>query len=143
VATIDGIEFINDTAATAPAAAIASLRSLDGRRVHLIAGGADKRLPLDGLADEIAARAASVVLLDGTATPLLRELLERGGRISAGEIATDMESAVRRAVEGAARGDAVLLSPGCASFGLFRDEFDRGDQFCRQVRSLMPVGARV
>lgn len=141
VATIDGVEFINDTAATAPAAAIASLRSLDGRRVHLIAGGADKRLPLDELAREISERALSVVLLDGTATPHLQELIELGGRLAVGEVATDMSRAVRRATDCAVTGDVVLLSPGCASFGLFRDEFDRGDQFRRAVQSLMKTVA--
>ena len=142
VTTINGVEFINDTAATAPAAAIASLRSLKDRRVHLIAGGADKRLPLDGLATEISERATSVVLLSGTATSRLAELIDAAGRLTVGEIATDMESAVHRAYSGAERGDIVLLSPGCASFGLFQDEFDRGDRFRRATLSLAEAGVR-
>lgn len=142
VATIDGVEFINDTAATAPAAALASLSALEGRRVHLIAGGADKRLPLEGLARRISERVTSVVLLDGTATPHLQELIEAEGRLVVGGIATDMTSAVHRAAERATEGDVVLLSPGCASFGLFRDEFDRGDQFREVVGRLTKSGAR-
>jgi UDP-N-acetylmuramoylalanine--D-glutamate ligase len=142
VSTINGVDYINDSAATAPAAAIASLRSLTGRRVHIIAGGADKRLPLEGLAVEISERAASIVLLGGTATPRLVELIEADGRLDVGVVETDMESAVRRAASGAESGDIVLLSPGCASFGLFRDEFDRGDQFRCAARSLSEVGVR-
>jgi UDP-N-acetylmuramoylalanine--D-glutamate ligase len=137
VATIEGVEFVNDTAATAPVAAIASLRSLEGRRIHLIGGGADKRLPLDELAEAISGLAASAVLLDGSATPMLRDLIEANGRLQVGEIACDMVSAVKRATGEANRGDIVLLSPGCASFGLFRDEFDRGDQFREAVRLLL------
>lgn len=142
VTTVDGVQFINDTAATAPAAAIASLRSFPVGAVHLIAGGADKRLPPEELAKAISALAASVVLLAGTATPRLRELIEDEGRLAAGEVAMSMDEAVERAAAGARPGDIVLLSPGCASFGLFRDEFDRGDQFRRAAMSLSRTGAR-
>jgi len=142
VAIVDGVEFVNDTAATAPAAAIAALRTLAGRRLHLISGGADKRLSLNQLGVEISALAESVVLLEGSATPLLRELIEAQGQLKVGEIATSMESAVRRAASHARNGDVVLLSPGCASFGLFRDEFDRGDQFCCSVLRRSRAGAQ-
>ena len=78
VATIDGVLYINDTAASAPAAAIAGLRVLSDRatRVHLIAGGADKKTDLTPFADEIALRRPRVVLLDGSATPELMRLLD-------------------------------------------------------------------
>src|SRR3954471_5651767 len=68
VREIDGVRYINDTAATAPDAAIAALRSFN-RPIVLIAGGADKNLPFDGLAREIVTRAKAVVLLNGSATP--------------------------------------------------------------------------
>ena len=58
VAEIDGVLYVNDTAATAPAAAIASLRAFADRPIHLIAGGADKRLDFGRLPREIADRAA-------------------------------------------------------------------------------------
>lgn len=135
VAVVDGVDFVNDTAATAPAAAIASIEGQGGRRVHLIAGGADKRLPLDELGRIVAERAASVTLLDGTATTALGEAIERhGGRI--GATVDSMAEAVDQAVADARCGDVVLLAPGCASFGLFRDEFDRGQQFRDSVRRL-------
>ncbi|MDQ2683201.1 MAG: UDP-N-acetylmuramoyl-L-alanine--D-glutamate ligase, partial [Chloroflexota bacterium] len=133
VAEIDGVLFVNDTAATAPAAAIASLQAWGDRRIHLIAGGADKRLGFGPLAQAIARHASSVTLLDGTATPLLaRELLAAGWQ-SASPILRSMDDAVALARSRAKSGDVVLLSPGCASFGLFQDEFDRGRQFRRAV----------
>jgi UDP-N-acetylmuramoylalanine--D-glutamate ligase len=51
-------------------------------------------------------------------------------------VVRSMDEAVRAATTAALPGDIVLLSPGCASFGLFRDEFDRGDQFRRAVAAL-------
>ena len=135
VATIGGVEFVNDTAATAPAAAIASIQGHGGRRVHLIAGGADKRLPLDELGRVIAMHAATVTLLDGTATPALGDAIERhGGHIAA--MVGSMAEAVERADAAASDGDVILLAPGCASFGMFRDEFDRGQRF-RDAVSLL------
>lgn len=136
VAEIDGVTYINDTAATAPAAAIANIGGLRGRRIHLIAGGHDKQADLLPLADAIAAGATSIHLLDGTATPKLRGMLEERGREGVGTYRT-MAQAVDAAIRDALPGDIVLLSPGCASFGLFRDEFDRGDQFRAAVAALM------
>jgi len=136
VATIDGVEYVNDTAATAPAAAVAALRAFGGRGVVVISGGFDKRLPMEGLADEMARSARHVVLLDGTLTPSLARLLADRGLAVAGDPAGSMDEAVERAAGLAAPGDVVLLSPGCASFGMFRDEFHRGDAFRAAVRRL-------
>jgi UDP-N-acetylmuramoylalanine--D-glutamate ligase len=140
VADIDGVTFIIDTAATAPVATIFNLQGLSGRTVHLIAGGHDKQSDLAALAKAIAASVRSVRLLEGTATPTLAMLIERfGGRVEA--IHGSMAGAVEAAAESARPGEIVLLSPGCASFGLFRDEFDRGDQFRAAVASLRMRGA--
>ncbi|MDQ3167508.1 MAG: UDP-N-acetylmuramoyl-L-alanine--D-glutamate ligase, partial [Chloroflexota bacterium] len=123
VGEVGGVTYINDTAATAPAATAAAMDALAGRRIHLIAGGADKRLDLAPL---IAAtgRAASVILLAGTATERLLPLLAAGPGEPPPSPLREMGEAVRAAARNAATGDVVLLSPGCASFGLFRDEFD-------------------
>ncbi len=135
VGEVGGVRFVNDTTATAPAAAIAALRSVDGQRIHLIAGGSDKRTALEPLAVEAARRAAAIYLLDGTATPELKRLLEHEGAVPRGPFKS-MAEAVSAAAEQAGPGDLVLLSPGCASFGLFRDEFDRGERFREAVRGL-------
>jgi UDP-N-acetylmuramoylalanine--D-glutamate ligase len=106
-----------------------------GRRVHIIAGGADKRTDLQPLAGVISQFAASVALLDGTATPQLKSLLDGQQKVQLG-VFTSMSAAVNACREVAQEGDVVLLSPGCASFGLFRDEFDRGEQFRQAVAAL-------
>ncbi|CAA9586025.1 MAG: UDP-N-acetylmuramoylalanine--D-glutamate ligase [uncultured Thermomicrobiales bacterium] len=139
VAEVGGVLFVNDTTATAPVAAVAALRSLAGRRVHLLAGGADKRLDLAPLA-VAAVEAAAVYLLDGTATPALAALLRGAGVEPLGPFG-GMDAAVAAAAAAARTGDVVLLSPGTASFGLFRDEFDRGERFREAVRAVAAAGA--
>jgi UDP-N-acetylmuramoylalanine--D-glutamate ligase len=136
VATIDGVVFINDTAATAPAAAVAALRAFAGRKVVVIAGGYDKKLPMQPLADELARSAERVVLLDGSATPLVQRLLAERGYDAVDGPFDAMDAAVQHAMQVAPPGGVVLLSPGTASFGMFRDEFHRGDAFRAAVRAL-------
>ena len=152
VRELDGVQYVNDTAATAPEAAIAALYSYE-RPIVLIAGGADKNLPFDGLARAIRGRAKAVVLLDGTATPKLIEALQttddrrpttddsfqpsivhRPSSI-VGPYG-DFTQAIAAARELADPGDVVLLAPGCASFGMFRNEFHRGEEFRRIVSEL-------
>jgi UDP-N-acetylmuramoylalanine--D-glutamate ligase len=140
IAERDGVTYINDSAATAPAAAIANLTGLDGRRVHLITGGHDKQTDLSELATTIAARATTVHLLKGKATDILIPLLNVHGRAT-GDQHESMITVVAEASAVAEPGDVVLLSPGVASFGLFRDEFDRGQQFRDAVAELTLVGA--
>ena len=141
VAEIAGVTYINDTTATAPIAAIAALRAMPGRRIHWIGGGADKALTFDELAADVAARAATIHLLDGTATPRLAAALTAAGA-EPGASFSSMWDAALAASRASAPGDVVLLSPGCASFGLFRDEFDRGDQFRIAVSRLSDIRAQ-
>ncbi len=135
VGVVDGVEFINDTAATAPVAAVAALQSLAGRRVHLLTGGADKRLDLRPVAEAARDHADAVYLLDGSATAMLDQLLRDRGVHPFGTFSS-MAEAVAAASNAAVAGDVVLLSPGTASFGLFRDEFERGERFREAVRAL-------
>jgi UDP-N-acetylmuramoylalanine--D-glutamate ligase len=137
VAAIDGVTFINDTTATAPIAAVAALDALSRQRgrVHLLAGGADKRLDPSPLAEAVARHDARVYLFAGTATPTLNTALESRGVTPRGPFAW-MADAVGAAWDEARPGDVIVLSPGCASFGLFRDEFDRGDCFREAVAAL-------
>lgn len=134
VATCDGITFINDTSATAPVAAATTMRLLQERtdQLTIIAGGADKASDFQPLADAVADTSARLVLLDGTGTQRLRERLEQRGidaPVPFGSLAEAFESALDTM-----RGAGVIaLSPGCASFGMFRNEFDRGEQFRQLV----------
>ena len=140
VAEIDGVIYVNDTAATAPAAAIAALERFSDQRIHLVSGGANKALDLAPLAEAINEHVTSLTLIDGSATPVLLELIDGGAFPVAGPF-RDMDSAVDAARAGACPGDVVLLSPGVASFGVFTDEFDRGDQFRIAVERLQRGGS--
>lgn len=130
VATIEGVRYVNDTSATAPAAAVAGITVLAPRsaNLHLIAGGADKRTDLAPFADAIRESHAHVYLLNGTATSALAAMLSERDVKVAGTFGS-MNDAVDHAAHAATAGDIVALSPGCASFGMFRNEFDRGERF--------------
>jgi UDP-N-acetylmuramoylalanine--D-glutamate ligase len=137
-----GIRWYDDSTATMPHAAAAALEALDAP-VVLIAGGTDKGLDYTPLASA-ARRAAAVVLLAGTATEKLRPLLASDGTVYAGPF-DGLEPAVTRAAELArslqsgmptGKSVSVVLSPGCASFGMFQNEFDRGRRFKEAVRRL-------
>lgn len=136
VAMIDGVAYVNDTTATVPVAAIAALQAFDGRSLVAIAGGSEKNIALDEFATELAARAEAVVLLEGGATPELERLLRAASHPSVHGPFASMAAAVERAASLASPGSVVLLSPGCASFGMFQNEFDRGRQFRDAVHAL-------
>jgi UDP-N-acetylmuramoylalanine--D-glutamate ligase len=125
-----GIRFYNDTAATIPEAAAAAVEAFD-RPVVLVTGGTDKNLDF-GCLVKAAAKAKALILLAGTGSEKLRGLLERAGIPYRGPW-DSMDGAVRSALETAEAGDVVVLSPGCASFGMFLNEFDRGRRWKQAV----------
>lgn len=146
IAEKNGVEFYNDTTATTPEAAIAAIEALrHDRDLVLIAGGSDKGLDFSALAQKIHEGVDRVIFLPGDGTDRLVGELKRIGhelsqvpdeRLLDLRFASNMQEAVEIAVRETAPGVAVLLSPGCASFGLFKNEFDRGDQFIEAVKSL-------
>ncbi len=140
VREIGSVRYINDTTATAPAAAIAAIETFapGAQSVVLIAGGADKSLDFAELARVIAAKVRQVILLDGTATDKLASAMQAAGArdLIAGRF-DNLPAAVERARSVARPGDVVLLSPGCASFGMFANEFERGEQFKSMVSQLV------
>jgi UDP-N-acetylmuramoylalanine--D-glutamate ligase len=134
LATIEGVRFYNDTTSTTPASTIAALHAVPGALV-LIAGGADKGLDFGDLAPVAAARASAVALLEGTATDLMeRQFLAAGANVLGRY--DDFSAAVREAWRAAPEGGVVLLSPATASFGMFANEFDRGERFRAIVADL-------
>ncbi len=133
------VKYFNDTAATNPQSACAALDAFE-EPIILIAGGADKNLSYEEFAHAIAYKVKGVVFLRGTATDKIirlikKELGKEDEKISF-EVVDSMDKAVELASMGAKRGDVVLLSPGAASFGLFANEFDRGNQFKHVVESM-------
>lgn len=129
-----GIRFINDTTATMPTATVACIEAIPGPKVLLL-GGADKKLDFTDLARTLHAHRElirGIVLLEGSATDRLAAALSLpvAGRYA------DMDEALTQAVTLARSGDAVILSPGCASFGMFTHEFERGEAFRTWVATL-------
>jgi UDP-N-acetylmuramoylalanine--D-glutamate ligase len=125
VADIDGVLFVNDSKGTTVAATIAALDGI-GRPAVLIAGGDGKGQDFTPLKASIETHCRAVVLI-GRDAPLIAAAL--AGATPAIESAPALETAVARAIVGARSGDAVLLSPACASLDMFRDYIERGDRF--------------
>jgi UDP-N-acetylmuramoylalanine--D-glutamate ligase len=131
----DGVIFYNDSAATNPDAAVMAIQSI-GSPITLIAGGYDKGLSLKKLADSINSGVFRLVLLEGNGTGrLLQEGIREGY-----EICGDMGEAVRHAYDATEPGGSVLLSPGFASFGMFSNEFERGNEFKTAVKEIIDEG---
>ena len=136
VRNINGINFINDTTSTTPIAGQKALDSISSPIV-LIAGGASKNLNLNALAKAITKKVKAVILLEGTATDELeRKIKKNGGQNLIIGRFTDFKEAIEKAYSLALPNDTVLLSPGAASFGMFQNEFERGDQFKKIVTQL-------
>ncbi|XLQ19859.1 MAG: UDP-N-acetylmuramoyl-L-alanine--D-glutamate ligase [Candidatus Moraniibacteriota bacterium] len=139
VADKKGVKYFNDTAATNPHSAIAAINSFD-EDIILIAGGVDKNLKYADFAKSIVAGVKGVVFIKGTATDkiirLIKKDIEIDGEKMSFEIVDSMDKAVEVASLGADVGDVVLLSPGAASFGIFANEFDRGNQFKKVVEAI-------
>lgn len=138
VRELNGVKFYNDTAATIPDAAISALNAFE-KPIVLIAGGTDKNLDFTDLASEISKKTKSVVLLKGNATEKLLDKLRKIATtefLNKIEIVSSMKDAISCANGLAEKGDVILLSPGAASFGLFANEFDRGEQFRAEVKKL-------
>lgn len=128
---INDVTYVNDTTATSPDGAVAALKRFGPKgKIILLAGGATKNLSAEAMIAPIKEFCKHVILFEGTATDDLEKAI--GGAVSTTR-ATSMAEAVSKAVELAKDGDYVLLSPGCASFGMFKNEFDRGDQFREEV----------
>ncbi|MDR2072519.1 MAG: UDP-N-acetylmuramoyl-L-alanine--D-glutamate ligase [Spirochaetaceae bacterium] len=154
-----GIRFYNDTAATIPEAAAAAVEAFAGTKLILVSGGTDKNLDFSPLV-RAAAKAQTVVLLAGTGSDKIALLLTQAGipfqgpwdtvdaaaaaALTAAVHATGTAGAMGTASAEPAAGTTpaetaagkvvtVVLSPGCASFGMFKNEFDRGRRWKEAV----------
>lgn len=133
VTEIKGVKYFNDTTATNPRAvkfAIETFRKKYPKsKIILIAGGEDKKLSYRALAEDIEDNVDFLVLLPGNASDLIERDLKKFKIYKV----KSMKKAVKRSSELANRGDIVLLSPGAASFNLFKNEFDRGYEFKKSI----------
>jgi UDP-N-acetylmuramoylalanine--D-glutamate ligase len=134
---LDGVSYINDTTSTTPIAATKALQSLTSPAIW-ITGGDTKNLPFDELLAQIKTNryVRGIIVLGSKNIPdYVRKLEELAGDKILAQVSS-MSEAVRTAQAHARAGESVLLSPGFASFDLFKNEFDRGDQFNAIVRGL-------
>ena len=132
LAEIDGVTYFDDSKGTNVGATVAALSGMD-RPVVLIAGGDGKGQDFSPLAAAVQARARAVVLIGRDAPQIARALAGCGIPV---ERASDMEQAVHAAARAAAAGDAVLLSPACASYDMFRDYIQRAERYAAAVHRL-------
>jgi UDP-N-acetylmuramoylalanine--D-glutamate ligase len=132
VALRGGVAWYDDSKGTNVGATMAALRGLE-RKVVLIAGGDGKGQDFAPLAPPVAERARRVLLIGRDAPRIARALEPAGVPL---ELCDSLEQAVERAAACALPGDAVLLSPACASFDMFRDYRHRGEVFAAAVRRL-------
>jgi UDP-N-acetylmuramoylalanine--D-glutamate ligase len=132
VAERGGVAWFDDSKGTNVGATVAALDGL-GRPAILILGGRGKGQDFSPLAQVVKAHARHVFLM-GSDAPVIRRALSHV-KIPLEKTKT-LEEAVRRAAAVARPGDAVLLSPACASFDMFRDYRHRGEAFAAAVKSL-------
>lgn len=128
-----GVRYYDDSKATTPHAAVAGVSGFES--VVMISGGRDKGLDLRELRGAVG-RVRAVVAI-GEASDLVAAAFEGLRPVRR---ATSMDEAVRIAAELAQAGDAVVLSPGCASFDWYRSYGERGDDFARAAREVAGVG---
>jgi UDP-N-acetylmuramoylalanine--D-glutamate ligase len=134
IGILNGVEFFDDSKGTNVGATVAALRGLgEERKVVVILGGEGKGQDFAPLAAPVARYARAAILI-GRDAPLIQEALAGTG--AALSIADSMEAAVAQANRLAHAGDAVLMSPACASFDMFENYEHRARAFCAAVKDL-------
>jgi UDP-N-acetylmuramoylalanine--D-glutamate ligase len=131
VARIRAVDYINDSKATNVAAAVASIKSVEGMLV-LIAGGDGKGADFSELAEAVEGKLRGVVLIGEDAEKIAHAL----DTVMPVHFAENMDSAVHMAATCAESEDTVLLAPACASFDQYDNYMARGDAFCAAVEAL-------
>jgi len=127
VAENRGVRWYNDSKATTPDSAIVALEAFD--RSIIIAGGYDKQVAFDEFGRKIVQRAKAAILIGKTAPQIAKAIGAQPGDLSVVRFAKSLADAVALANEIAVSGDVVVLSPACASYDMFENYQQRGQQF--------------
>jgi UDP-N-acetylmuramoylalanine--D-glutamate ligase len=127
---VNGVSFYNDSNATTEDATIAALNAFPDYNTILIMGGSDKKLSIINLIRELPKKTKRVLLLAGSGTDAILPAIEHPS------VYGDLKGAFDEAVRIAQSGDRIILSPAFASFGMFKNEYDRSDQFDQLVKKL-------
>ncbi len=133
VSEVNGVRFYDDSKGTNVGASVTALLGLREEKAVLIAGGRDKQGSYAPLADAMKKKGRAAVVIGEAAARIEAARAPVGVTVVH---ASSMDEAVRKAAEIAMRGDAVLLSPACSSFDMFRDYKHRGDEFVRAVKAM-------
>ena len=130
-----GVRYYNDSKCTTPGGLIVALEAFDPRTAIVIAGGSDKGVSFDKMGAAIARRAKGLVVIGSTADRIA-ESVEKARCDAEPSVhqAADLKTAVETASQTAEPGDVVLLSPACASYDMFTNYQQRGDQFVELAR---------
>lgn len=138
VREVSGVKYYDDSIATTPGSAIAALRAFEQPKI-IILGGSDKGADFHVLAHEIAASSMRHVILIGAMQDKIHAALSNAGineslitMLGKASMATIVQTAHGIAKEG----DAVIMSPACASFDMFKSYKDRGEQFITAVNQI-------
>lgn len=128
---------INDNNSTTPEATSMAIKSCRDKfpksKIILIAGGSDKNLDLSPITKELK-NVSGLILLSGKGTDKLIEKIKIKYTIT-----DSLETAVKLGLEKLSKNDVLLFSPGFASFGMFKNEYDRNDQFIKLIKRNLPI----
>jgi UDP-N-acetylmuramoylalanine--D-glutamate ligase len=130
-----GVSYYNDSFGTTPETATVALEAFKQPKV-IILGGSDKGASYDALASAVASSNVRAAILIGDQAARIRAALAAAGFTSVRDGGASMSEIVATASASAQSGDVVLLSPACASFGMFENYKDRGHQFKQAVNEL-------
>ncbi len=139
VKEVRSVKIYNDNNATTPEATKAGLRALGGelsgeKNIILICGGSDKQLPLDQFVEAINDTCKEIILIPGSGSEKLQALTTKlQAKIV---MVANLEEALKKGIEAALPGDFLLFSPAFASFGMFKNEYDRNDQFLKLIEKI-------
>jgi UDP-N-acetylmuramoylalanine--D-glutamate ligase len=135
VRELEGVQYYNDSFGTTPETAMVALQAFVQPKI-IILGGSDKGASYDELARSIVANNVRAVLLIGDQADRIQAALEGAGFTAFNKGGETMSEIVSTAHGVAQPGDVVLLSTACASFDMFKDYQDRGEQFKTAVKAL-------
>ena len=136
ITTLKGVHFFNDSKATNLDSVAKALETFE-RPVVLIMGGRNKGSKFHSLKDLIDKHAKKLIVIGEAKEDIKAEL----GNVKPAETAITMEDAVFKAYRAAKPGDIVLLSPACASFDMYNNYAQRGEDFCRAVANLVTINS--
>jgi len=134
VGTVNGVRYYNDSIATTPESTVVGVEAFSEPKI-LIAGGYDKGLAFDNMAQAISDKLKALILI-GQTSDKIEQSVRKTGKAPPIYKAGSLAEAVKKAAELSTAGDVVLLSPACASYDMFVNFVQRGNMFAELVKQL-------